>query len=397
MSLPAWLNSFVPAPGPRAGRPRRSRRSRKVPETAVPLEARTMLSGYTTAFDAGTGELTVTGTSAADTLTLLDVGGYMAIDDGSTTVSTGHQVAAVTGLIVNAGDGNDVITIDASLGTIPATLLGEAGDDTLTGGSGDDVIKGGAGADALSGGDGDDVLNYDSDDATLGSLDGGGGHDEAETEWHAAAGTLAIAGTDLEVINGTQQDDVLDATGVTYSVTLKGGGGADVLIGGDGDDTLEYDNDDATLGTLDGGAGYDVAQTHAYTAAAVTVDVSTTSGLEEIRGTNQEDVLDASGVAYDVILIGRGGADTLIGGDGDDTLVFDEHDVANGLLLGGGGYDTAERQSWGVGAISITLAGTGIESISASRFGDTLDATGTTESVLLDGYSGDDVLIGGSA
>ena len=42
----------------------------------------------------------------------------------------------VTGISVLGDDGNDTLRIDASTGTIPATLDGGNGDDTLIGGNG---------------------------------------------------------------------------------------------------------------------------------------------------------------------------------------------------------------------------------------------------------------------
>ncbi|MEM1060986.1 MAG: cadherin domain-containing protein, partial [Planctomycetota bacterium] len=264
MSLPAWLNSFVPAPGPRAGRPRRSRRPRKVPETAVPLEARVMLSGYTTAFDAATGVLTITGTGGVDTLTVLDHGGNIAVDDGAAVTSTGVATASITGLAVSALGGNDVVTVDDSLGSMIAMIYGGSGDDVLRGGLGHYVIFGEDGDDELHGGDGNDILI------------GGDGTD-----------TL-IGGAGADTLHGGLGDDRIE--GLEGDDEIHGGNGRDSLFGGTGDDVIH---------------GGDEAD-------------NTPGGGDYIEGNDGVDTL--YGNAGGDIIVGGAGADTLHGGLGDDDV-----------------------------------------------------------------------------
>jgi Ca2+-binding RTX toxin-like protein len=84
-------------------------------------------------------QVNITGTETAnDRLTINALAG----DD---VVEASGLGAAAIGLIVNGGDGNDVI-------------VGGDGNDTLNGGAGDDVIIGGLGNDVIDGGDGDDVV-----------------------------------------------------------------------------------------------------------------------------------------------------------------------------------------------------------------------------------------------
>jgi Ca2+-binding RTX toxin-like protein len=59
---------------------------------------------------------------------------------------------------VFAGDGNDRVTVDASVTTWRAELFGENGNDDLEGGPLADLLDGGAGNDHLKGGAGDDEL-----------------------------------------------------------------------------------------------------------------------------------------------------------------------------------------------------------------------------------------------
>jgi Ca2+-binding RTX toxin-like protein len=77
----------------------------------------------------------------------------------------------------------------------------------------------------------------------------------------------AIAGSDRVTVNALAGDDVVDASGLSATsllLTADGGDGDDVLIGGDGGDTLLGGaGDDVIIGgpgtdTIDGGAGDNV-------------------------------------------------------------------------------------------------------------------------------------------
>src|SRR5262245_56286587 len=125
------------------------------------------------AFFAG-GVLAVVGDTNANNIVVSSAGGNLQVTDNSTPVTIkalfGTPTLAQTHLVVVFGrEGNDQITIDASLGTVPAALYGGRGNDSLTanhngnsllyGGDGNDNLKGGGGKDLLLGDEGDDVLN----------------------------------------------------------------------------------------------------------------------------------------------------------------------------------------------------------------------------------------------
>ena len=101
----------------------------------------------------------------------------------------------------DGGDGNDYID-------------GGNGNDTLFGGAGRDQVNGGMGVDALDGGTGEDVL-VAIDDATLDTVDGGGGRDIA---WLDQVGIATDAKFDLDFVN---------------AVTAFANAGADRTINGD--------------------------------------------------------------------------------------------------------------------------------------------------------------------
>src|SRR5262249_22189961 len=82
----------------------------------------------------------VTNNDRIDSLTVQGLGG----DD----VISAANMANIALLVLDGGDGNDVLT-------------GGDGNDTLLGGAGDDLLKGGSGLDVLDGGAGNNTLIQD--------------------------------------------------------------------------------------------------------------------------------------------------------------------------------------------------------------------------------------------
>ncbi|WP_430781247.1 calcium-binding protein [Actinoplanes sp. G11-F43] len=148
-------------------------------------------------------------------------------------------------------------------------LYGRGGNDTLLGGPGRDHLDGGAGndrlfgdpaltseyptvsADVMIGGSGVDTVSYSSYEfSVFVDLDGAKGDDGVRGEGDTV-------GKDVENVIGGYGDDIL--TGNSANNVLNGGwGGADILRGLGGDDTLLSDNErtgvsDGAIDTLDGG------------------------------------------------------------------------------------------------------------------------------------------------
>ena len=268
----------------------------------------------------------VRGTNLGDTITLSDRAGTIWAGSGSDSLTGGAQSDEIY-----AGAGND-------------TIAGQAGNDTLFGGDGQDALDGGVGNDTLFGGAGNDIMALRAGDdvvqggtgsdtvmvhETAGTLDIVGGEDAGETDRDILvfndaaaggvtvvftgneAGTFAYTGTatagtfsEIEWIDASEGDDVIDARLTTVGQTLSGYTGADQITGGSGYDTL---SGDAGNDTLDGGAGRDV--------------VMGGLGDDSLAGGLGDDTL-MGGAGAD-ILRGGAGADTLTGGGDADRFVFD--------------------------------------------------------------------------
>ncbi len=112
----------------------------------------------------------------------LEVGGSVCSHPEGQETELVCEAAAIGGFEVNAGGGDDVVSVDPKVG-IPTTLRGGPGDDRLYGGSGDDKLIGGFGNDVLEGrGGGDSLFGGAGEDLLLGGtgndlLQGGSGVD----------------------------------------------------------------------------------------------------------------------------------------------------------------------------------------------------------------------------
>lgn len=270
----------------------------------------------------------------------------------------------------------------------------------LTGTQGDDdfwVTR----ATGVDGGAGFDVVHFDfslSPDAIRLDLSGlwtGGagslnGYDIRNVE---AVGTPFSSGADNSFIIGSQQGDYLNVGAAFPTRTvLYGGGGDDVLIGGD---FGLWSNEYAIHNFLDGGSGDDLVIGGDF--------------ADDVIGEDGNDRLYGGG--GDDIVYGDQGRDQLHGGTGDDFLYGgadddqmwgdagnDRLDASRGsdIVHGGDGSDTVEYL-WGDGAVTIDLqAGLARESADGSvdRLLSIENAVGSFYDDVIRGSDGDNVLIG---
>lgn len=376
------------------------------------------------------------------------------LDASAVTLDAGGQVRATFRL--TGGEGDDV-------------LRGGPGGDALYGGGGDDVLSGGRGSDLIDGGAGMDELveerNADSltlrpnelliveggrteADVLIGlevfnltggagsnqfiipglpvgeiNFDGAGGMDSLLAEGGGVVtltdagidfnglGYVGMSGIEIVLLQGSDGDDVLDASGFTGQALLVGGAGDDLLIGGagndwllggEGDDRFVFDVDQA-LGAdrVWGGEGVDTLDFSAST-VAVTIDLSVT-GVAQTVVAGQLD-----------LLLAEEDIEVLLGGAGDDQLTGNglnnrfDGGAGNDVIQGGGGSNTVVAEAdddMVLTNATLTLVNTGeVDTISGIQFaelagglGDNkLDASGFTGDTILSGGAGSDTLVGGS-
>lgn len=277
------------------------------------------------------GILTVTGTEFGDYIKITrteDEPGNAVIRVQINRDFYTYNALDITGIVVNALDGDDTVDTTED-GVTPTTVFGGAGNDSIVAGNGDDWLYGDASGDdvnlrtlfaagALVGTPGDDtIIGGDGSD----SIVGGGGNDILVGDF--ATLTYNTTTGALKTITSVNDDEGAadDITGGDQSDTIIGGAGGDVINALGGNDLVfgDFGKVDKTKSTA----------------------TSFTSQFMTNTSPGGDDSISA-GEGHDTVLGGQGN-DTLLGEGGDDDLIGG-HNVANGFdgsdaMDGGEGND----------------------------------------------------------
>ena len=322
---------------------------------------------------AGTGNSTITGGGGKDTL----IGGtgndiiYGGAHSSTLTGGTGNEsiVGGTGNDIIYASDGNDTIVG----GTGDDTIVGGAGDNIIYGGDGNCSITGGSGSDSILGGAGNDII-YGGLES--GSIVGGSGNDTIfggdlnDTIYGGTGNDTIVGGAGEDSILGGSGDDII--YGGTLTSTLTGGSGNDSIFGSTGNDIIYGGTGNSTI---TGGTGNQ--------------SIVGGTGNDIIYGGPGENTI--SGGGGDVTISGGSGNDNLTGGGLDSWLMF-FGDVNMTLT------DTTFSTSGGSSPASVAQISGFENAILAAGAGNyTLNASGFSGGVILQGGTGDDTLIGSSS
>ncbi|NET56420.1 MAG: calcium-binding protein [Symploca sp. SIO2E6] len=205
--------------------------------------------------------------------------------------------------IINGTAGDDILEGTPGINKI----LGFGGNDVLRGNEGHDFLFGGVGNDTLSGGLGHDFLLGDTGNDRL------YGDDGSDKLYGGAGNDLLGGGNGSDILVGGAGND-----------NLFGGTGADYFDGGEGIDTVHFTNDKFAITA-------DLSQGRAtYINDAGVEVVETLINIENLIGTAFDDVL--IGDDGNNWLRGNAGADYFDGGEGVDTVSFNEKFAINADL-----------------------------------------------------------------
>jgi hypothetical protein len=316
--------------------------------------------------------------------TFVSGGGNDTFDGGA-----GEDVADYSAATA-ALNGNLVSNIVSGMGvdSIPNVedLVGGPQGDTLTGvGPEDNVITGGGGDDIIDcGGDATDEDTVDfSDSATAVTVDLGAG---------TATGNGADKISNCEDVQGSDLNDTL--TGDDNDNALFGGGGNDLLKGGDGGD----DGAD----TLDGEGGIDWVD-YSDRTKAVTVDLTvdpTTPGPcnDGVIEFNDGQAAEGDCVNTENANLGTGD-DTFTGNAFSNTV---QPGGGQNVLDGNAGGDTLDYSVGYTSGVTINMAGGGVSQDAVEEFENAIgtafadNITGNEVSNTIKGGGGNDNLRGGS-
>jgi Ca2+-binding RTX toxin-like protein len=257
--------------------------------------------------------------------------------------------------------------------------------------NGADVANGNAGNDVLGGLDGDDILNGDGGDD---QLNGGNGNDTLD------------GGAGNDTVHGGAGDDILrGGAGTTGADTLIGGTGADNMTGGPGNDLYDVDNTGDVIVEVANG-GIDTVQTSLIGFSLLglaEVENLSFAGTETVNFSGTGNALAnviTGGEGNDTLSGGSGtadGADTLIGGLGDDTYVVDRQGEVTEAP--GEGNDTVlSNVTYSIAGLAnienITLTGNGNITAIGNTSANVLTGNGGNNT--LDGGAGNDTMVGGA-
>ena len=280
--------------------------------------------------DGGTGNDILDGGADIDTVTYEDAASGVSASLASTRIQK------------TGGGGSDtILNVENLIGSaFNDTLTGSAVANRLEGGNGNDTLNGAAGADTLLGGEGNDTLNGGTE-ADL--MQGGNGNDTYYVD-HVSdvvdeTGTDGIdkilssislsLGDDTHVLGNVENltltgSGAINATGNALDNVIIGNGGANILDGGDGTDTLSFEG-------LTKAATVDLSITGPQ---ATGYGIDTILNFENVTGGSGADTF--TGTAGNNVLAGGAGADKLFGGAGSDRLIGG---AGKDLLTGGADDD----------------------------------------------------------
>ena len=314
---------------------------------------------------------------------------------------------------LTGNDGNNSLTGNSKYNVLIGgkgndRLDGRGGNDKLYGGDGDDTLYGGNGSDELNGGKGSDLFlikYYQGGTFTI--TINGEGKDEngvtqvAETgdvdtlsyeEWVKSNGNTGLTVT----LGSGNIAGIENVIGSRYRDTITGKAGANVIEGGDDQDTLIGGtktgdaNDTVSYESSDGGVTVTVDSDGTTTGSGGDAASDSIKYFENIIGSRYADTL--TGDAGANVIEGGAGADTLDGKGGMDTLSY--QGSSSGVRVDLRAEGTLIRESSGGHASGDKVKAGTFENITGSRYRDIL--TGDAGGNVLKGGAGNDELYGGA-
>ena len=353
--------------------------------------------------------------------------------------------ALLDNIAFNNGSGDDII--DGEDGN--DLIFGGADDDLILGGAGNDTIDGGLGRDTITGGDGDDLMTGGSDGYDIFYIDGNDGddtiHSAGYSNWlvfenvgatdgvtvsHAdfgLTGSYAFSGVggtatgtfdNIFSIQGTENDDVFDATAVTLNSTranfVSNGGDDQFLFGDNGNFDVYLASGDNTITST--GAKVEVFAiesgwaTETWTGTDVGNNTITTGAADDYfefwgaDATWTGSATVSAGAGHDFFITDNMTGDfTWVLEDGFGNDGFEQAQDTSRMFVDASQVTVGVTVSYYDENWSVLDDGSGLNELwsrNATEFrltdeADTFDGTGSTRADIVDAGGGNDTLLGG--
>ncbi len=288
---------------------------------------------------------------------------------------------AVTKIIVTGGPGANAIDLRGVTDELFVALTGTE----ISGGGGDDVINGSELPDVVKGDQGNDrIAGFRNPASGRDVVLGGDGNDTLV--WNNGDGTDTMdgeAGDDTVEVNGAA------AAGDSFTVNPNG-----QRVQFDRINLVPFNLDIGTSETLqvNGGGGDDTIAGAPGLATLIKLSMDGGDGNDTLTGGNGDDVM-AGGPGNDR-LVGAQGRDAMAGNDGDDTMVWNNGDGSD-VMNGEAGDDTVEVNGAAAAGDDFRVKPNGarvrFERINLVPF--SLDI-GTSEHLDVNAGGGDDRIVG---
>ena len=311
-------------------------------------------------------------------------------------------------VIENPGEGRDAVytTVNYTLsgnvevmiaqGNADLQLNGNGLANTIFGNSGNNVIDGGGGADIMLGGLGNDSYVVDNV-ADVVTENPGEGRDAVYTTVNYTLSSdvevmIAQGNADLQ-LNGNALGNTI--FGNSGNNVIDGVGGADLMLGGLGDNSYVVDNV-ADVVTENPGEGRDAVYTTVNYTLSSDVEVMIAQGNADLQLNGNTLGNTIFGNSGNNVIDGVGGADLMLGGLGDDSYVVDN--VLDQVIENPGeGRDsvyTTVNYTLSSNVEVMIAQGNADLQINGNGLANTI--FGNTGNNVIDGGAGADILIGGA-
>jgi Ca2+-binding RTX toxin-like protein len=310
-------------------------------------------------------------------------------------------------VIENAAEGTDTV-FSATHFALPANVenltmqsfsdlqaYGNALANTMVGGFGSDLLDGSAGADVMLGGVGNDTYFVDNAGDIAIEIPGEGNDTVFATTHFALPANvenLVLQGSaDLQGYGNSQPNSIFGNSGNNL---IDGGGDADVMSGGIGNDTYFVDNTgDAVVENA--GQGNDAVFASVNYGLSANVETLILQGGADLQGYGNGLVNVIYGNTGNNLLNGFAGADLMVGGAGNDTYFVDDTSDAAFELPGQGSDAVFASAHYGLAADVETLVLQGTADFQGYGNNQANTLFGNSGNNLLNGAGGADTMYGG--